>query len=117
MRSTLPVRAAHGAGAGVQPAQALVGEHHAQVELVGRAVLERVADQARHRVAVVGVDDAVEEVAVARRLRAPRQAVHRAHVVGPLDDVGIDVPLPEAGLRPFQGEPEALLEAPHRGAV
>ena len=100
---------------GAQPAQPLVGEHDPHVDLVRRPVLQRRSDPLAHLLAVIGVQDAIQEIAEAARLGAARETVHRAHVVGPLDDVGLDVPLPETGLGALQGEPEALLEAPHGG--
>ena len=114
-----PLRAPVGldrARARVQPAQALVGQHDPQVHLVRRAVLERGLDVPAHLLAIVGLEDA-QEVLDAGRLVAAGQAVERAHGVGPLDDVGVHEPFPEAGLGPFQGEPEALLEAPHGRSI
>jgi hypothetical protein len=102
----------------VQPALAALGQRDPQVELVRRAVLDRRGDQPAERLAVLGMDDPVEEILHAAGLDPAREPVERAHVLGPLDVVGGDVPLPEARLSAFQGEPQALLEGLHgRGSL
>jgi hypothetical protein len=105
------------AGAGVQPAQALVREQDPQVHLIRRPVLQGLLDVPAHLLAILGLDDAVDELLDTGWLVAAREAVERSHVVGPLDDVRVDEPFPEAGLRPFQGEPQALFEASHGRSI